>query len=905
MIRRLLRVIGYAAVAVGVLLVVIFGVGVVLWKHYASPREIQRMARQEISRRVRGQTRLRWASLSPGLRLSLEGLSVRLPAEEQPLIESEEIEVQFDRTGLLRGRVVPRKVVLVRPEVAFRRDPATGRWNVQNLLRPEPLEKRPGPPPAGFMREGVSVEDATVALKSWRIFKDPDTHRVSGVNLRIVPGAEDATLWEVSGEITRGALSGMSVRGWAGESGFRVHADIGDMRVDEELLGWIPVGRPIEEIFHPRGRIQGSVTVGTQAGGEKPQYSARVDLRRMRSRTKFYGATMTEVAGRVLIIGGQVLFRDVTGEILPEELGLEENACHPVSVRIDGSYTMHPESVHMQLEAAGFPVTERSIREIPKVGDKVWEALHPGGFADLSLSIEDLPGKEIEPTFKAIAHLRDASLDVAKLPFKLKDLVGTVEIDEERVKLRDMRGVIAQEGRTPQIAVRGVFDVKGHPREVTVEVTNLYMEEKLVRAIPELGDALWEMFHPTGVTDGSFTIHHREGRKPKVSGSLQVYNGTVKSRFFPLPLRNVAASIRFDDEIIQIARLSGRIVLEEGQEEGVPPGRLLLTGEVSRDAKTGSLGVEVPSLRLTGPVVRALPELGQPLWDRLQPEGLMSLSGRITFDRDREQPVSYLMAMDLKNGRATWEGFRATMSSLNGTVLLSESNVLIPHVSGNVAGGPFDASGFVTRSGDGTVRYNGTMEYRRVDLRRLIYELIEEETKVRGRLSGLVEVGGRTGEQNRVRGVGSAELTEGQVWKAPVFFGLVDVLHLSAPGEYGRFDRGEMRFSFDSEKMQLHSFRLGSPAAELTGQGTVGFDRRDLDLTIVAATLPQGGLPVIGHALRTVLRPVERQLVRVRVTGTIDDPKYSPQPFQKVTRPITSIFELLTSPFRGEKKKEE
>jgi hypothetical protein len=904
MIRRLLRVVGYAAVAVGVLLVVIFGVGVVLWKHYASPREIHKHVKQEIGRRVRGQTRIRWASLSPGLRLSLEGLSVRIPAEERPLIESEEIEVQFDRSGLLRGRVVPRKVVLTRPEVAFRRDPATGRWNVQNLLLPEPEGKRFVPPP-GLLRDGLLVEDGAVALRSWRIFKDPDTHRVEGLNLRIVPGAQDASLWDVSGEITRGALSGMSMRGWLGKSGFRMDAEIDDMAVDGELLGWIPVGRPIEEIFHPRGRIRGSVTVGAEAGMDKPRYSARIELRRMRSRTKFYDATMTEVAGRVLIIGGRVLFRDVTGEILPQELGLEQSACHPVSVRIDGSYTMHPESVHMQLEATGFPVTERSIREIPKVGDKVWEALRPGGFGDLSLSVEDLPGKEIKPTFKAVVDLRDASLDARKLPFKLKKLVGRVEIDEERVKLRDMRGVIQQEGRTPQIAVRGVFDVKGDPLDVTVEVTNLYMNEKLVRAIPDMGDALWTMFHPTGVADGSFTIRHREGQKPKVSGSLQVYNGTVKSKFFPLPLRNVAASIRFDDEVIQIARLSGRIVLEGGQEEGVPPGRLLLTGEVSRDAKTGSLGVQVPSLRLTEPVVRALPELGQPLWARLQPEGLMSLSGRIDFDRDKEEPVSYLMAMDLKDGRATWEGFQATMSSLNGTVLLSESSVLIPHVSGNVAGGPFDASGFVNRSEDGTVRYNGTMEYRRVDVRRLIYELIEEETTVRGRLSGLVEVGGRTGEQGRIRGVGSAELTEGQVWKAPVFFGLVDVLHLSAPGEHGRFDRGEMRFSFDSEKMHLHSFRLGSPAAELTGQGTVGLEKRDLDLTIVAATLPQGGLPVIGQALRTVLRPVERQLIRVQVTGTIEDPKYSPQPLQKVTRPITSIFELLTSPFRGEKKKEE
>jgi hypothetical protein len=903
MSRRLLKVTAYGALVLGVLLMALAIAGGVAWKYYADPANVQKAVKQQIGRHTKvEETHLRWASLSPGLRLSMEGLSLRLPGSERPVMESEELIIQFDRGQFVGGEMIPRQVRLIRPRIAFRRDPATGRWNVEDLLHRDALGQRRGPPPAGLLAEGLWVEDASVAVRSWKIFKSPLTRRLDGLNLHVWRDYEHDSLWNVSGSFARGLLRGASLRGWLNGSGFQMHLSMGDLDVDEGLLEVIPVGAPIEELFHPRGRIEGSVTLSMGPNDKEPNYNGRIDLRGLTSRTKFYDATMRDVAGRILIVGGKVLFRNVTAELSPDEVGLEKHSLHPASVRIDGTYTMDPESVHMQLNATGFPVTPVSVRAIPKIGDKVWKALQPDGFADFSLSVEDLPGKETKPTFKTILNLRDAGIRTEKLPFDLEQLVGTVEIDDDRVRLRDVRGVITQPERTPQIAVRGVFDTEGNPLDLTVEVTNLRTDEELVRGIPELGDDLWETFRPVGVLNASCTIRRGNTGRPEVSGSIHLYDATVRSKFSALPVHNVAANIRFDDERIQIARLSGRIGLGAQRDHGTPPGRLLLTGEVSRNLETGSLDVQIPVLQLTRPVVEALPEFGKVLWQHLQPEGLVALRGRIAFDRKKENPLSYLLDMELKNSRATWQGFRATMSSLNGTVLMDERNIFVPNLTGNIAGGPFNISGFVTRGEQGTTRYNGTIEYRRLDLRRLIYELTEEETRARGRLSGLVELGGRTGEDPRLHGMGTAELSEGQVWKSPVLLGLVDVLHLTAPGEHGRFDRGTMRFSFDSKKLDLHSFRLTSPAAELTGQGQMGLEDGALDLSMVAATLPQGGLPVIGQALRTVLRPVERQLVRIRVQGTIQDPIYKPQPFQEVTRPISSLFDLLTSPFRGEKK---
>ena len=895
MLKRIVKTCGYVVVAMALLALVAAGVIWGIWGHFASPERIHHRVKTEFEKVARGKVQLRWAALSPTMRLRLEGVKFRPPGAEDVFFACEEADVRFARMPLLEGEVVPERLTVLRPRLFLARDVETGRWNVENILRPDAFEGPAEPPPAGLLGAGAFFEDATVLIRSQEIFKDLDPREIKGLDLQVTRRSPASETWEMRGGITRGFLRGTEIRGWFGDRGFWVHGDIRDAEINKDILTRIPVGDDIEKLFHPRGRFRGSVTVHKDAESARPSYMGRLDVRGMSSLTKFYGARMTEIAGQLLIVGGRVIFRDLSGRIPPEEFGLAPHACQPPEVRVNGYYQMHPESANVHIKAYDLPLTQKSISEIPEVGEKVWEALRPDGMADISLDVEDLPEKE--PRFHVTVDLTDVGLRVKELPFDVENFVGQVRVTEENVTLRDVHGSVQQAGSSPRIALNGVFDTRGNPRDLTVDVSNLRLEENLVRAIPELGGDLWKLFQPTGVVDGSVSIRD-SGQGPRVSGSIHLQNGRLKSSFSPLPLGNVSANIRFDEERIQISRLTGRIELGTGALLESSPGALLLTGEIERDGKGGAFHVEIPSLQLSQPVVEALPEVGRPLWKRLQPEGLMALYGRISYDTERENPVSYQMRMELKNSKATWAGFEATMSSLNGTILLEDDNVIIPHVSGMVAGGPFDASGFVTRDDAGTVRYTGSVEYRRLDLRRLLYELTEEETRARGRLSGLVEIGGRLGDESRLRGVGSAELSDGLVWKAPVMLGLIDVLHLSAPGQHGRFDQGKMRFSFDSRAVDLHSFRLTSPAAELTGQGTVQVPDGKLDIQMVAATLPEGGLPVIGQALRVVLRPVERQLVRVQVGGTLDDPKYKLHPLRNVTHPISSIFDLLTSPFR-------
>lgn len=902
MLKKLLKIFVVAMLALLLLLVVAGFAGWYVWEQETAPSRIQKSIKGEFHRAARGEIMLRWASLSPALRLHLEGIAITPPERDRDILNCERARVQFDFEQFLRGNRVPRRVELVRPEMFLDRDPDTDGWNFEGMIRPvddAPAEE----PPRALLEDGFYAEDGLVSLRAPMIFKSSRPRTIEGINLHLSRRSPASVNYDFTGNISRGALRGMSIDGWVGEDAFGVRSRIDNLQVDRELLDRIPLGNKLEEIFKPRGPISGQLSLSASEDAEKPAYSARLGLRGLTSRTKFYDARLEEMGGEIIITDGRVIFRNVTGHIPPAELGLGEKACQPSSVGVDGTYYMKPEGARVKINARDLPLTEESVGAIPEVGEEVWDAIHPEGLADLDLTVEDQQRGELR--FTTSATMRGVSLKVDQLPFDLAEMEGRVDIDEDRVELRDVGGVVEQDGHSPRIFLNGVFNTKGEPLDLNVDLKGLHLDEKTVRAIPDFGDELWELLQPRGMAQSNIQIR-QSGDDTRVSGTVEFARGSIRTELSPMPLHDVSARVRFDHEGIEISRMSGRVERDGSTPMGdqPEPGRVEITGELARDGRSGTLDLDAPLLTLSDQLVRALPSVGEELWNELHPEGLAALYSRISYDLDQDEPVSYRVRLNLHDGRAEWALTGARMRSLNGTVLVNNEGVRIPRMAGKIAGGPFDAWGTVSRRDDGGVKYSGSMEFRRLVLPHLLEQLTDEQHDFKGRLSGLVEVSGRTGEDQHVEGTGTTNLTEGKVWRAPFFLGLVNVLQLSSPGRYGNFDRGEVSFDFNTRQLTINSFRLNSPAAEMTGSGTIGLGEGAVDMEMYAATPSEGGVPVIGEAIRWVLKPVQRQLSRVRISGTLEEPHYRMTPLKTVTGPIGSVFHFLTSPFRGDPSKE-
>ena len=442
-------------------------------------------------------------------------------------------------------------------------------------------------------------------------------------------------------------------------------------------------------------------------------------------------------------------------------------------------------------------------------------------------------------------------------------------------------------------------------------INGLAVGRRVLELIPGVGETLWETFKLQGVADCTLMLSgNLAGPDTRISGTVQVFEGRLLPSFCLIPVLDVSARAYFDGPQVHVAGLSGRLDLTGpgGPEYASSPAGLTVRGTVDAAAQDGDFEFRIADLDMCPLVVEAIPGIGEVMWRSVRPRGMVDVSGMVQWrGQQQEDPFSWYLDLALKNASVVWTQVPISLYSLSGHVLVTKEAAVLSSITGLAATGRFSAAGrMVMGAGQEGMPYSGTVEFRQVELRRLLQELSEQDRPVSGRLSGIIEINGSAGDDSMPAGKGIVELSDGYLWEAPFFMGLVDVLHLSFPGGGKGLDSGSLRFSLKDGWVNVERFQVASRGTEVTGQGSVGMRTGDLkDATVVAATLPEGGLPLIGKALRIVLRPVERQLARFEVTGTVQDPKFRAVPWRALTSPVGSVFDLLTSPFRGEEKPEE
>ncbi|MGD2175727.1 MAG: hypothetical protein PVJ27_10020, partial [Candidatus Brocadiaceae bacterium] len=132
------------------------------------------------------------------------------------------------------------------------------------------------------------------------------------------------------------------------------------------------------------------------------------------------------------------------------------------------------------------------------------------------------------------------------------------------------------------------------------------------------------------------------------------------------------------------------------------------------------------------------------------------------------------------------------------------------------------------------------------------------------------------------------------------FVQLLNVLHLGLPGAAAAPIQGEAFFALDGSEIPIREFELNGGGLRLSGKGRAWLDGR-LDLQMVAVGAPEeaGPIPLVSTVVDRLLQLVESELVRLDVSGTIDDPVFKHRVLSKITRPVTSLRAILFSPLFG------
>ncbi len=863
-----------------------------------SPQAVRRELQEEFREALRGDLSLRSASFQLNGTLQAEDLDIRAPGREVPLFQCPRVIAEFDWWQLLHLRNVVRRVVLVRPTFRLFHEPGDQRWNFQNLVR-RPAE--PGAPPAATLAEGIALEDATFLVKTAQLFKDGEPRAFEGLQFRLVPQGDGLSVWRFEGRVQRGPLRGLELRGFfsAGESpGLHLKLSAADLAADERFWNWIPYGKAIWRDFRPEGPLAVTGTVDWQKGG-RVDYRLALEARGMSLKTKYLPAQAESVRGTVTITPDGLTISNTVGEVPPDQMGAEGEDVPPAEVRLDGTQRWDGAGRY-SIRARDVPLRRTTIESIPAAGGKLWKRLRPHGRCRLELTMHR-PQRDAEMGFRLRANLSDTSLNPPELPGSLEEVAGLVLVDNQTATFRGLQGKLRRNGAAPEtsaeVEMNGRMGLADGALDLNVHLRNVRTDEELVKAIPARGERIWEMLRPELLVDGRLSLRRAGGEEDyEHSGLLRFHGGKAQLKQWPMPLRRVSGTVRVENSRFLLERVSA--VAGTGPVDHTAGATLRAAGYVDLEAGRAEVNVSAGDLSLGEALLSSIPAVGQQIWRGVKPEGPASMNGTLSYRADQEHPLSFLLHARLHDVTARPQALPFALKGLRSEFLVREGEAFTDRFSALACGGHLRGSAvFHYGTPQEQPTYAGTVEFRHIDLADLAGRYRDESPRVEGQLAGTVDFGGVLDTEAELTLEGEVSLSEGRLWNTTFFSRLMNLLHLTIPGKDVGLQRGRGRFRYLAGRTEIQEFELTGGGLDLSGYGTVSAEG-DLDLLMVAAGMPEQGrgIPILSSLVGWVMRGMERELFRIKVTGTLQNPNFAPETLARILWPLTNLRSVLFSP---------
>ena len=123
-----------------------------------------------------------------------------------------------------------------------------------------------------------------------------------------------------------------------------------------------------------------------------------------------------------------------------------------------------------------------------------------------------------------------------------------------------------------------------------------------------------------------------------------------------------------------------------------------------------------------------------------------------------------------------------------------------------------------------------------------------------------------------LRGEGSVRLRDANLARLPAIISLMNVIRINRTSP-DVFTSGDIDFTINGRYFNLNRFDLHGDSLSLKGEGWIAMDRQ---LNIVFHTI-LGGEKRWWPSLRQLASRTSQQLLRIVVTGTIDDMRMTPE----------------------------
>jgi hypothetical protein len=200
---------------------------------------------------------------------------------------------------------------------------------------------------------------------------------------------------------------------------------------------------------------------------------------------------------------------------------------------------------------------------------------------------------------------------------------------------------------------------------------------------------------------------------------------------------------------------------------------------------------------------------------------------------------------------------------------------------GDVAGGAIAGSVDLSFPDAGPSGYNLSLVLRNANVRDLAPD---NDRDIQGQLTASIALEGAWADPTTRRGRGDVLVTGREMYKVPVAMGFLQITNLSLPISQP-FNEATARYSVQGQAVTFESVELHAPSMTMSGSGVLDFASKKVRMTFMTDNPNWPKLPFIDP----LLQGARRELLQIKITGSIQDPKVSAGMFGTVTTTIDEV----------------
>jgi len=535
--------------------------------------------------------------------------------------------------------------------------------------------------------------------------------------------------------------------------------------------------------------------------------------------------------------------------------------------------------------------------------------------------------------------LRGCSIKYAGFPYPIYEINGRLSVVDDEITFHDLQGkndsgFITCQGRWNRDAQTGAS------LQMRFNCADVPLEDELRHALKPNIQNMWNTLRPRGTIDRlqvdiDYTtaqglsvgvVAQKRERDKNVAGR----SITIRPDWFAYQLDEVVGTVAFKDGVVELknlharhgvteVRLGGHVSTKRGswlvQLDDVQVTRLHTTHEL-RAALPPALGNALTKLNLTGPVSMS---------------GLVQLQG--TTDTSSPKSAGWNLAFDVEDGNldcglrlehlrggltllGNYQGGRVAGSGQLALDSLIYKGVQLSHIHG-----PFSIDGeriifgeksVVPRETpprpvyaavfDGTLASNAQIWYtdngrfefeaklQDANLTTISREASSRNLDISGKTFADVYLEGNSHGMHALRGHGSVDLRDADIYEFPILVDMLAFLSLKRPDRVA-FTSSKMDFRVEADRLYFDRLDFAGDAISLYGRGEIShvMDERKLNL-IFDTSVGRDDNQLLSGILRPLLKEAGKRILVVYAGGTLDAPLIRRQPFPELNNTFQQVF---------------